>query len=586
MQATQTRLDARTRALYQECYRRGIKIPPPKRSTRYHKYQSSPLTFGMERLGESYTDDVQTVIESVRDHRVTIARSANSVGKTHVAAEIAIWFYKSFEGAQVHLLAAPPIGNLETKLWGEISKRLYAHPELFTGDRSKYLMVWRNKLEFIRGIPIPQDADPQQVQASIAGSHAPAILYILDEGDGIPASVYDAIESCMTGGHARLLVMFNPRSAAGKLYEMEAEERANVVELSAFRHPNVVTGTNIYPGAVDREVTVKRINEWTRPLNPAEQPDGECYEVPECLVGTIAHSDAGKPYPPLLPGWRKIEDIRFCYMVLGQYSARGSERNYFNKPYLAGLHRELLRRGEDGQLLHMPVQIAHPGEGRLRGTLEVYRAPKPGEVFVIGADVAKGVLKDNTGTVDRDYSTMDIFTLDLEHVASYWGREACEPKDFGRDMAAVGSFFNGALIVCEQNGPGDAALEELVNVQKYRNVYFRKENKTDKFGKLPEKQAWGFWTDEDTKPMVDSSLADAVNEAHKEVGKLTLCGTRLLKECMNYGYLDGGKFGALAGHDDHVRSAGLAVYIIKTQPPAALSKLKPRDPEAFTGARY
>lgn len=587
---TATRLTLRERRIYEECYRRGITVPPPKPDARYHAYQQKPLEFGIEILGESYPDDVQAVMTSVVANRVTIARSANSVGKTFCAAELAIWFYKTYPGAQVILLAAPPVGNLETKLFGEIAKRMAKHPELFKGDRSKYLMIRRAELEFIRGIPIPSDADPAQVQASIAGSHAPAILYIIDEGDGVPSAVYDAIESCMTGGHARLLVLFNPRMAAGHLYNMEAEERANVVELSAFRHPNVVEGRDIYPGAVDRATTVRRIIEWTRPLNPGEVQDGECFEVPDYLEGCTAISDNGREYPPLSGGYRRIEDIRFCYMVLGQYSARGSELNYFNKSYLSGLYDEFRRRDPlTAQYVHQPVQTVRANSGRLRGTLEIYREPRPSHTYVLGADVAKGVLKDAQKTADRDYSTMDIFdcTLDhlggrlLEHVASYWGREACEPKDFGRDMAAVASHYNGALVVCEQNGPGDAALEELCNEQRYPHVYHRKPN--PKAAAQPEARTWGFVTTTDTKAMVDSCLADAINEASRGIGKLVLRGPRAIRELMDYGYLEGGKFGALAGHDDHPRAIGLAVYACRHFPPVVMSQLKPVEPASVAG---
>ena len=65
----------------------------------------------------------------------------------------------------------------------------------------------------------------------------------------------------------RLLVMFNPRAEQGAPYRMIRDKVANVVELSAFEHPNVLTGENIIPGAVDRQTTVRRINQWTRPLD-------------------------------------------------------------------------------------------------------------------------------------------------------------------------------------------------------------------------------------------------------------------------------------------------------------------------------
>ncbi len=130
----------------------------------------------------------------------------------------------------------------------------------------------------------------------------------------------------MSGGHARLLVMFNPRAEVGEVYRMERDGRANVVHLSAFCHPNVVSGTDEIPGAVSRETTIRRINEWCRPLVNGEPVDGECFELLDFLVGRTAKSQSGYTYSPLKPGWYKIVEPAFSYMVLGQYPSKGSNQ--------------------------------------------------------------------------------------------------------------------------------------------------------------------------------------------------------------------------------------------------------------------
>ena len=62
------------------------------RETAFHRYQSDPIGFGQEVLGEEYTDDVKRLMESVRDNEATVAISANATGKTHSAARIAAWW--------------------------------------------------------------------------------------------------------------------------------------------------------------------------------------------------------------------------------------------------------------------------------------------------------------------------------------------------------------------------------------------------------------------------------------------------------------------------------------------------------------
>jgi len=295
-------------------------------STEFTKYQKDPVGFGEQVLGEAYTDDVKSMMESVRDNPVTIAKSANATGKTHGAARVAVWFYKVFADSQVYTAAAPPEANLKKLLWGEIGGLVEKHPALFKSDTIKTLHIERSAKSFTTGVTIPMSGTDAQRQAKFSGKHAPHLLFIIDEGDAVPDEVYTAIESCLSGGHGRLLVMFNPRAEAGKVHRMERDGRANVVSLSAFNHPNVISDEDRIPGAVTREVTVRRINEWCRPLQDGENPDTECFELPDFLEGSVASSQTGNPYPPLVSGWYKIMEATFSVMVLGEYPAQGANQ--------------------------------------------------------------------------------------------------------------------------------------------------------------------------------------------------------------------------------------------------------------------
>ena len=263
-------------------------------------------------------------MESVRDYPITIARSSNAVGKTHAAARVAVWFYKVFKDSQVYTAAAPPESNLKKLLWGEVGSVIEKHPGLFKSDTLTNLHVARAAQQFITGVTIPMAGTESQREAKFSGKHSKYLLFLLDEADAIPSEVFKGIESCMTGGHARLLIMFNPRAEVGAAYRMIRDGRANVVQLSAFNHPNVTTGRDQIPGAVTRETTVRRINEWTRPLANGEPVDGECFELPSFLEGCTAKSQSGQEYPPLKSDFYKVMEPAFSYMVLGQYPAQGS----------------------------------------------------------------------------------------------------------------------------------------------------------------------------------------------------------------------------------------------------------------------
>jgi len=120
------------------------------------------------------------------------------------------------------------------------------------------------------------------------------------------------------------LIMFNPKAQQGPVFQMEIDQKARIINLSALHHPNVITGEDIIPGAVTRETVVRRINQWTRPVVEGEEPSpAKRFEVPEFLIGTTANSLQGITYPPLPLGLRVIMDSAFSYMVLGQYPEQG-----------------------------------------------------------------------------------------------------------------------------------------------------------------------------------------------------------------------------------------------------------------------
>lgn len=298
------------------------------------KYKDDPVGFCRDVLHERTTPDTEKVMWSVLENPVTIARSSTGPGKSFCAASLAVWFYKVFIESKVYLTAAQPFENLKRILWGEVWAKVKRNRELFRYDVIRSLYVGRSEEEasdegtnsFIVGWSIPQGGTAQDREAKFSGKHAPQLFFVVDEGDAVPDEVYKGIEGCSSGGMYRVLIMFNPKIRSGIVYHKETNRLANVVHLSSFRHPNVVEGKTLIPGAVDRPTTVRRINEWTRPMAVDEKEDEACYEVPEFLIGETAKAADGRLYPPLAGGMRKIVDPAFSYMVLGDYPTQGEQQ--------------------------------------------------------------------------------------------------------------------------------------------------------------------------------------------------------------------------------------------------------------------
>ena len=284
-----------------------------------------PIAFAWEKVdGVELLGEMPTVAITVPGDETFLTDLVEH--NTHASARIALWWYLCHPGAQVYTSAAPPESNLRNLLWGELGGILAKHPQLLTGHRAIDLRISRSDREFITGVTIPSSGSAEQRQARFSGKHAPYLLFIVDEGDAVPDFVYRGIESCLSGGVGRLLIMFNPRGRIGPVYRMERQGIGHVVEMTALNHPNVVTGDDLMPGAVDRPTTVRRINEWTRPLGPQETPDSQCFEVPDYLVGVVGSDRLHRPFAPLPAGWRKVTDNQFSHMVLARYPASSTDQ--------------------------------------------------------------------------------------------------------------------------------------------------------------------------------------------------------------------------------------------------------------------
>lgn len=315
--------------LIYSCLERGrdqlFRFLEPSQAEIYKAYQKDPAAFGRKFLKRKYTADVRKVMQSVVENRVTMVQSANGTGKSHAAADIAAWAYTCFPNAMVFTLAAPPVDNLKRNIWGKISGIVRDAPELFADSNVSIpgtRIAKKNNDEcLIEGLAIPVSGDSATLVSRFSGKHAPYILFIVDEGDGIPEEIYSAIEGCMSGGVARLLILFNPKAENGPVYTKQQNRGGVTLKLTAFNHPNVRTGEDLIPGAVNRDVTVRRINEWTRPLIAGEKINEEVFQVPDFLVGSTTQDDAGNYYKPLQAGYRKITTPDFSFAVLAEYPA-------------------------------------------------------------------------------------------------------------------------------------------------------------------------------------------------------------------------------------------------------------------------
>jgi hypothetical protein len=330
-----------------------------------------------QEFGREFLCPLRQIARTIFREKRVFVQSACGTGKTVQAAQIAAIYAKLFPAEQtsgdygaVWVGTAPPKDNLD-KIFGYVAS-LATSPEhrwLFDGDvhRSNYLKSARNPNSGLQGQPFPQSGEDAKKIAAWKGKHAPHQI-IIDEADGIEPVFWTAIEMCLTGEDEHLLCLFNPNTPLGQVYDWVRTGWGHVVHISAFDHPNVITGENRIPGAVSREKVVYEILDKSRPHVDEEAEEGamdlRLFEVPRYLVG--CHAEIRGRRRVLGAGLRLVTDGRLDTEILGRYPAQSRQRLFQDAHIDAARLRYDLYVAEHGE--RRPVGVApvlgvDPSEG-------------------------------------------------------------------------------------------------------------------------------------------------------------------------------------------------------------------------------
>ena len=180
-----------------------------------------------------------------------------------------------------------------------------------------------------------------------------------------------------------------------------------------------------------------------------------------------------------------------------------------------------------------------------RGDLYVYTLPQKGKKYVIGGDVAEGLL-------DGDYSTATVLGYDKQIKALYRGH--CEPDEYAEMIQALGTWYNTALLAVEFNKDGNWVNTEIRN-NNYSNIYMRTE--IDDITKEVTKR-YGWITNKNNRDFM-------LGEGKKYFNNCTVLNCKpLLEEMLTFIKNKRGKPGAASGrHDDVIISWLIAIAILQ-----------------------
>lgn len=106
-----------------------------------------------------------------------------------------------------------------------------------------------------------------------------------------------------------------------------------------------------------------------------------------------------------------------------------------------------------------------------KGALWIWKEPIPGREYILSADCSDGQGENNDASC---FQILDLLTL--EQVGEFYSNLA-STAIFAQIIYQTGVFYNTALVVIENMGPGGAVLSHLQHQLEYENLYYEKHDK-------------------------------------------------------------------------------------------------------------
>jgi hypothetical protein len=226
------------------------------------KYIAEPLKFVEKRLKIRTWSGMKYIIDTVWKNKRTSIRSAHGIGKTFVAALIAVMFLNLYENSIV-ISTAPVNRQVKDLLWKEINALYNRTGNFLLGERVE-LRIKIAPEWYMVGFATDR-------AVNVEGYHSPNILWVLDEAKGMEPWIYDSIEGSMTGGNSKILEISTTDGADQQtpFYRHHTKERTQwkTIHLSAFDSPFVHPN---FHKEISKNHICKELYEYGKPKNKRE----------------------------------------------------------------------------------------------------------------------------------------------------------------------------------------------------------------------------------------------------------------------------------------------------------------------------
>lgn len=217
-------------AVWVECLKR---FQPPEVSP----YLADPVAWVRDQLGEFLWSKQREIAQAVVDHRYTAVQSAHDTGKSFVSSRLVSWWLDVHPPGEAFVVTtAPTAAQVSAILWREIRKahkKAKLHGYVTSGSVPEWKLPDGEPIAYGRK---PADYD----QAAFQGIHARYVLVIVDEADGVPKSLFEAVDALATNIRARVLAIGNPDNPASHFSQVcKPGSGWHTIQIDGLETPNM-----------------------------------------------------------------------------------------------------------------------------------------------------------------------------------------------------------------------------------------------------------------------------------------------------------------------------------------------------------
>jgi hypothetical protein len=204
----------------------------------FGRWKDDPVGFIRDVLHGQPWHAQEAIAHAVRDHPLVVVRSANAVGKDWVSARLALWWVYARRG--LALVTGPTERQVVEVVMGELG-RAWRRAKDLPGE------LYRTALR------VPEAggllAYTSTESSRLTGFHAPRVLAILTEAQGVEDFAFEGLLACATGAEDRVLAVGNPLAPSGRFFAASRPSSGwHALRIAASEHPNIVQDREVIPG--------------------------------------------------------------------------------------------------------------------------------------------------------------------------------------------------------------------------------------------------------------------------------------------------------------------------------------------------